>query len=217
MATTKNKIAEQIERIYSRFIDKDNPSDVIDKRELLLLIEQSINSILKLQVSESFKVGLVEVPLCNLVEYTASVTSDSSNSRSYITLPAIPLNLPMNMGIWSIAASGSAVTPYIPIPSQDVLVFGTIASGTNLSYLEGQVGYYQQGKRVFFTKDITTVANGSITSVVVNLLVTDFSQLTGTDLLPISPEVETLVIQNVLETISNGRISQAELAAKQNQ
>lgn len=217
MATTKNKIAEQIERIYSRFIDKDNPSDVIDKRELLLLIEQSINSILKLQVSESFKVGLVEVPLCNLVEYTASVTSDSSNSRSYINLPAIPLNLPMNMGIWSIAASGSAATPYIPIPAQDVLVFGTIASGTNLSYLEGQVGYYQQGKRVFFTKDITTVANGSITSVVVNLLVTDFSQLTGTDLLPISPEVETLVIQNVLETISNGRISQAELAAKQNQ
>lgn len=217
MATTKNKIAEQIERIYSRFIDKNNPSDVLDRREVVLLVEQAINSLLKVQVSETFKIGLYEVPLCNLIEYTATVTSDSSNSRAYINLPAIPLNLPMNMGVWSIAASGSAIEPYIPIPSQDVLVFGTIASGTNLSYLEGQVGYYQQGKKVYFTKDITTVANGSITSVVVNLLVTDFSQLSGTDLLPISPEIESLVMQSVLQTISNGRISQAELAAKQEQ
>lgn len=217
MATTKNKIAEQIQRIYARFIDKDNPSDVIDKREVIVLIEQAINSLLQVQVSESFNVGLYEVPLCNLIQYTASVTADAPNSRAYIQLPAIPLNLPMNMGIWSIAASGSAVTPYIPIPSQDVLVFGTITSGTNLSYLEGQVGYYQQGTRVYFTKDITTVANGSVTSVVVNLFVTDFSQLTGTELLPISPEIESLVIASVLQTISNGKISQAEIAAKQNE
>lgn len=211
--TTKNILAEQIQRLYARFIDKDNVSDVIDLREVKLLLNQSINKVLKLQVSESFKAGQVDVPKCSLIEYTCAVTADSVNSRSYITLPAIPLTLPLDMGIWSIAASSAAMTPYIPLPAQDVIVF----QGTNVSALEQQVGYYIQGKKVYFTKDITLSANGSITSVIVNLLVSDFSQIGDTDLLPISPEVEATVIEDVLNTISSGRVGQIELQTKQSQ
>ncbi len=213
--TTKLRMAEQIQRLYARFLDKDNPSDVIDIREVILLLRQSINKVLKLQVSESFKAGEYDVPKCNLLEYTCAVTSQSSNNRAYITLPATPISLPMDMGIWSISAANSALNPYLPIPSQDVLVFGTIANGTNLSYLEGQVGYYLQGTRVYFTKDITTVANGSITSVTVNLLVMDFSKITDNEMLPISPDVESAIIDDVLQSIGAGRVSQAELASKQ--
>jgi hypothetical protein len=217
MATTKYKISEQVQRIYARFLDKDNPSDVIDLREVRILVEQSLNKVLKIQVAESFKAGSIDVPKCNLIQYTRTVTSDPTNNRAYITLPAIPLTLPMDLGIWSISATNAAATPYIPIPSQDVLVFGTIANGTNVSYLEGQVGYYLQGTKVYFTKDITLSANGSISSVLVNLLVADFSQLTDTDLLPISPDVETAVINEVLSVISNGRVAQAEIATQQQQ
>lgn len=209
--TTKNILAEQIQRLYARFLDKDNPSDVIDLREVKLLINQSINKVLKLQVADSFKAGMVDVPKCNLIEYTCAVTAETGNNRSYITLPAIPLTLPMDMGIWSIAAATGAMTPYIPIPAQDVLVF----QGANLSYLEGKIGYYLQGKKVYFTKNITLTANGSVTSVVVNLLVSDFGVITDTELLPISPEVESAIIDDVLQIISNGRASQAELASKQ--
>lgn len=209
--TTKNILSEQIQRIYARFIDKENLSDVVDTREINLIMNQSINKVLKLQVADSFKAGLVDVPKCNLLEYTCAVTADAGNNRSYITLPAIPLTLPMDMGIWSIAATTGAMTPYIPIPAQDVLVF----QGANLSYLEGKIGYYLQGKRVYFTKNITLTANGTVTSVVVNLLVMDFSQIGDNDVLPISPEVESAIIDDVLQTISNGRVSQAELASKQ--
>ena len=209
--TTKNILSEQIQRIYARFIDKENLSDVIDTREINLIMNQSINKVLKLQVADSFKAGLVDVPKCNLLEYTCAVTADAGNNRSYITLPAIPLTLPMDMGIWSIAPATGAMTPYIPIPAQDVLVF----QGANLSYLEGKIGYYLQGKRVYFTKNITLTANGTVTSVVVNLLVMDFSQIGDNDVLPISPEVESAIIDDVLQTISNGRVSQAELASKQ--
>lgn len=214
---TKYKLAEQIQRIYARFLDRDNPSDVIDIREVKLVLEQSINKVLKLQVAESFKAGFVDIPRCNLIQYTCTVTSDSDNARAYIDLPAIPLTLPLDMGVWSIASATGALTPYIPIPAQDVLVFGTIATGNNVSYLEGQVGYYVQGKRVYFTKDITQVANGNITSVVTNLVVSDFDKFTDNELLPISPEVVTAVINDVLETISNGRVSQAEIAGQQQQ
>jgi hypothetical protein len=209
--TTKNILSEQIQRLYARFIDKENLSDVIDTREINLLMNQSINKVLKLQIADSFKAGMVDVPKCNLLEYTCAVTADAGNNRAYITLPAIPLTLPMDMGIWSIAAATGAMTPYIPIPAQDVLVF----QGANLSYLEGKTGYYVQGKRVYFTKNITLVANGTVTSVVVNLLVSDFSQIGDNDVLPISPEVESTIIEDVLQTISNGRVSQAELAGKQ--
>ena len=208
---TKAILSEQVQRIYARFLDKDNPSDVIDIREVMLLVSQAINKILKLEVAESFKAGLVDIPKCSLIQYTASVTADATNNRSFITLPVIPLTLPLDMGIWSISASNAAMTPYIPIPSQDVLVF----QGANLSYLEGQIGYYVQGKKVFFTKDITLAGNGSISSVIINILASDFSQFADNDMLPISPEVESAVITEVLNIISGGRVSQAELASQQ--
>ncbi len=208
---TKSTLSEQCQRIYARFLDKDNSSDVIDIREVMLLVSQAINKILKLEVAESFKAGLVDIPKCSLIQYTASVTADAPNNRSFITLPVIPLTLPLDMGIWNIAASNAAMTPYIPIPSQDVLVF----QGANLSYLEGQVGYYVQGKKVFFTKDITLAGNGSISSVIINILASDFSQFADNDMLPISPEVESSVITEVLNIISGGRVSQAELASQQ--
>jgi hypothetical protein len=210
--TTKQILSEQIQRLYARFLDKDNPSDVIDIREIKLLVNQSINKVLKLQVAESFKAGMIDVPKCNLMQYSnAAVVQDSANSRAYVTLPAIPLTLPMDMGIWSVTPNSGAMTPYIPIPAQDMLVF----QGTNLSYLEGKIGYYVQGKRIYFTKDITLVANGSVSGVTVNLLVSDFSQLTDNEMLPISPEVESTIIDDVLQTISNGRVSQAEIASQQ--
>lgn len=213
--TTKYRIAEQVQRLYARFLDKDNPSDVIDIREVILFVRQSLNKVLKLQVAESFKVGEYDVPKHNLIQYTCSTVSESGNERAYIALPAIPITLPMDMGIWSISATNAPLNPYLPIPSQDVLVFGTVASGTNVSALEGQVGYYLQGKKIYFTKDITLSANGSVSSVLVNLLVADFDTITDTEMLPISPEVESAVIDDVLQTISSGRVSQAELAVKQ--
>jgi hypothetical protein len=213
MATTKNILSEQIQRIYSRFIDKDNIKSVIDEREIKLLVNQSINKVLKLQVSESFKAGMIDVPKCNIVEYSCAVTSQPANTRAFITLPVIPINLPMDMGIWTISASNAAMTPYIPIPSQDVIVF----QGTNLSALEQQVGYYMQGKKVYFTKDITTVANGSISSVLVNLLVSDFSTQGDNDLLLISPEVENSIIEDVLGILGLGKVAQAELQTQQSQ
>jgi len=213
MATTKSLLSEQIQRLYARFLDTENPGDVIDLREIILLVNQSINKVLKLQVAESFKAGMMDIPKCNLIEYTAAVTADSGNNRAFITLPVIPLTLPMDMGIWSIAAATGAMTPYLPVPSQDVLVF----QGANLSYLEGKIGYYLQGKKVYFTKNITLAANGTVTSVIVNLLTMDLSQFGDNDMLPISPEVESTIIDDVLQTISNGRVSQAELASKQQQ
>jgi hypothetical protein len=209
--TTKNRIAEQVSRIYARFVDKENVSDILDLREVRLLVEQSMNKVLKIQTSEYFKAGSYEIPRSALITKACAVVSESPGlNRAYITLPAIPLNLPLDMGIWAITAPSQPLAPYIPLPAQDVIVF----QGTNVSYLENQIGYYLQGKRVYFTKDITLTANGTVTSVNVQLLVMDFREFADDEMLPISPEVEMDVINDVMVTLSNGKVAQAELQSE---
>jgi len=209
--TTKNRIAEQISRIYSRFIDKENISDILDLREVRFLVEQSLNKVLKIQTAENFKAGSYEIPRASLLTKSCPVTSESPGlNRAYITLPAIPLNLPLDMGIWAITAPSQPFAPYIPLPAQDVIVF----QGTNVSYLENQIGYYLQGKKVYFTKDITLTTNVTVTSVDVQLLVMDFRELADDEMLPISPEVEMDVINDVMLTLSNGKVAQAEVQSE---
>lgn len=208
--TTKAKISEEVQRIYSRYLDKGNESDVVDIREIYLFVEQALNSALKIQAAESIKVGIYDIPKCNIINYTSTVVSDSANNRAYFELPAIPINLPNDMGLWSVSANGKALSPYIPIPAQDVLVF----QGTKLSQLEQHIGYYISGTKVYFTKDITLPVNGSVTSVNVQIYVSDWSKFSDNEMLPISPEIESLVIASVLEMMSNGRVSQIELNSK---
>ena len=72
MATTKNKIVEQIQRNYARYIDKENiqgTNESLDSRELHILVEQAINKILKVQTFERFQEGYVDIPRCNLIKY----------------------------------------------------------------------------------------------------------------------------------------------------
>ena len=57
MSTTKKKIAEQIQRNYSRYLDKENivgTKESLDSRELHLMIEQSIK-FLKYKHLKGFK------------------------------------------------------------------------------------------------------------------------------------------------------------------
>lgn len=229
MSTTKKKLAEQIQRNYARYLDKENivgTKESFDSRELHLMIEQSINKILKVQTFERFQEGYVDVPRCNIIKYanqTVSTDSDggASNSRASVTLPAIPLSLPMDMGVWAITKYNDMTTTYIPMPSQDLGVMdvsfsslNTQSAGINTSYLEQQVGYYIEGKLAFFTKDITQSAYGSVTAVDIYLLVSDMSKFTDIELLPINPEVEGQIIDDVFLRMNTGKISQLELNTK---
>jgi hypothetical protein len=218
MATSKKKLAEEIQRIYARYADKENIDRSLDSREVKLMIEQAMNKVLKAQTFERFRDGYVDIPRCNLIKYSGiTISADASNNRSYAELPALPISLPMDMGVWQINATGSPHVAYIPISAQDWAVMGvgytngTQSDGLNASYLEQQTGYYVEGKRIYFTKDIS-----SQSTVDIQLLVSDLSQLTDNDVLPLSPEYEADVIQAVLQMIGLGQISQPEKVANEN-
>jgi len=197
MATTRKKIREQIQLKYNQYVDKNGFNDSIDVRIIDLDVEQSINKFLKPQVLESFKNGQIEVPTCNIIEYSLAISNNT------VTLPVYPIQLPMNMGVWRVVlASGEDA---IPINTTMAAIYG----GTNASFLEGQTGYTISGLNIRFNKTTT----GTVTA---HLLVSDFSFTEVDDVLPISPELEANIIEDVLGRISQGRISQPELNVPQN-
>lgn len=196
--TTRKKINEQVQLLYTQFLDKNGFNDEIDVRLIDIHVEQSINRLLKVQVQSNIKAGNVEIPTCNIIEYTLTPTSNA------VTLPVYPINLPMDMGVWKVSLASDGVA-MIPINSSMANIYG----GTNASYLEGQTGYTVKGNKVRFTTNVST-------SVLVELLVSDFTTTGETDPLPVSPDIEADVITDVLDRISQGRFSQTELNVKQN-
>lgn len=196
--TTRKKISEQVQLLYNQFVDKNGFNDEIDTRLLDIMIEQSINRFLKVQVMSNIKAGNIEIPTCNIIEYTLTPASNT------VTLPVFPMTLAMDMGVWKVSLVSNGVA-MIPINSTMSNVYGP----TNASFLEGQTGYTVKGNKIKFTTSVTT-------SVAVELLVSDFSATGETDPLPVSPDVEADVITDVLDRISQGRFSQTELNVKQN-
>jgi hypothetical protein len=191
--TTRNILSEQINRIYSRFLDKDNKK--LDSREVNLCIAQVVNSLFKVEsVSRGSIVG------------AAIATYELPREKDYtffVTLTVAPISLPKEQGIHRVYPKGCPWKAYVPILSEDF----DIAQGTPASFLEGQVGYYQDGMKLRFTRQVPE-------DIVVKSLVNDPSQEDGNLPLPIPADMETQVIQGVFQLLGFGQISQAELNSK---
>jgi hypothetical protein len=195
MATNRRKIREQVQLLYGQFLDKNGFNDNIDIRLIDLHVEQSINKLLKVQVMQNLKNGSVEIPACSLITYNLTVTSNR------VVLPAIPIDLPLGMGVWNVILPSGKYA--VPIPKGFISLLGdTIASG-----LEGQTGYVATRNEIAFKSAVT----GQVS---VEVLVSDFATTGESEILPLSPDLELEVITMVLGIISEGKFSQLELNAK---
>lgn len=126
-----------------------------------------------------------------------TVAVDAAAEDAYIELPAYPLNLPRGQGIWRIYGSDIS-TPYIPAPSQ-VLGIAGATSHNMLSTVLGNKTAYEWSDRltVRFNKTIAQMPG----TVNIELLIVDPRQLSETDMLPITPEIEAQVMGAVLEAL----------------
>lgn len=200
MPTSYAILSEEIQRIYSRGISREDISPRLDKREVKIYIVQAINSLIKAEIA-----NIGEIPDTVLGTYSAVVTNPSG-CLYQTELPVIPINLPKNMGIWRVYPDGCPWRPFVPIKSGDF----DIAQGTPAEALEGLIGYYQDGKKLSFTKNPGT-------PVILKLVVNNPTTLSDTELLPIPAEMETLVINEVLKRLASGQVSQYELNGKSEQ
>lgn len=183
--TTRNKIAEQVERLYMRSFQHEQIKKNIDRREVALLIDQATNALLSLQVRQAERLGSVDIPSCMIATYpNVAVTGNA------FTLPAYPITLKMDIGVWAVRNSGTGIA-YIPMKTE----FWDLLRAEDEGLLEGQIGFFMRGRTGRFTDDVAGPVD-------IELLITDPSLLGEFDPYPIPADMEIRVVEAVVGMLS---------------
>jgi hypothetical protein len=207
--TTLGKISEQIWRIYSG----GNPTDdqEITRKEIELLVLQTVNKLLKIETLQvNNALGDPFPPHTAIAKFdNISVTAINDEFCS-LTLPAQPISLPRNMGIWNITkrvetSSGSGVYvddfeyPFVPVSSGQIGMMAHIGNTDIKNVLLSNVVPYEvrSANEVVFYTSRDEVG----TSVNVQLLVADPAKVTSTDTLPLGSDQEMQVITEVMQIL----------------
>lgn len=166
--------------------------------ELRIACGQVINSLLKTTYLEVNGAMGEKIPNGSVLGLYEGITVSSYNGKSKATLPIKPLMLPRNMGVFAIYPKYSANGNYeldkefIPLQmGQGAL----LKSQPLINDLMGQVGYEVFGNEVVFTKDLTSIY--PYVRVAMRLAIMDISQYGDYDVLPVPPELEFEIIQQV--------------------
>ena len=167
----------------------------IHSKEVEDAIRQSINGILQTQYfKETLPSGETVPDGCVLATYL-SVPVVSWNGISKSILPAIPIKLPRNIGVFHIGTTANVFCRFIPMRRGEM---AQVKTQKLISDLLGQHGYELAGKEVWYDKDITALPV-PITNVMMQLVVMDLSLYTDYELLPIDAEMEQQVVADVLK------------------
>ena len=186
------KLSEQISRIYARYIDKENPNTIVDKREIKLLVVDAIHTILGAKLAAQSAKGFVDIPEALIATYE-NIDVDNASSVYTCTLPAQPIAAAGDMGIYEVFSD--ELNPFIPIPKQIMKVM----QGTDLAVLESKVGYFRSANnKIRFSADPT------VSTVTMRLIINDISKYSDTDILPLPADYNLQVIELVLKTLGLG-------------
>jgi len=198
MATTKHKLAEEIQRHLNG--GNVGAGTKFHLLELMGSVEQVANQILKMEYMNT------NIPMGDLIPSGAAIaTYDNIPVVQYkqtckATLPCFPLKLPRNIGVYQIIDSNGC--EFIPMELGQAAL---IKSNPILSNLSGYTGYECAGMDVLFTKDLTNPNEEVL--VTIRLVVMDFSQYDEWDILPLSPEYEFQIKTAVIQLYSGEIVS----------
>ena len=184
MVASLNSLSEQIARLYSRQVGRETVK-VKEVAEIKPLVVQAINKVLSLTQKD----GMGDIPNCMIATYNP-VTVQNSGSDYWVDLPAQPIKLPMNQGVWQVKPSLTGAT-FIPIPDPYWELLRSLDEGA----IEGQIGFFQVGSKVYFT------ANPIVSEVALFLLVVDPASAEGDDVLPLSADLVEDVKLMVLDML----------------
>lgn len=171
--------------------------------EIKIAIGQVANSLLK---TDYFQVngGMGEaIPNGSMIALYEDIAVVSSNAKSKAALPIKPVKLPRNMGVWAIYPKYTTDGDYeldkefIPLQmGQGAL----LKSQPLISDLLGQVGYEVFGNDVILTKDIKSMFPE--VTLAMQLVIMDISQYDDYTNLPLTPEIEWQIKQEVVKLYS---------------
>lgn len=203
-------------------IEGGNPgaASSISLNEMKIACGNVINSLLKIEhFSINEKLG-EKIPNGSVLGLYEGIVVTRRSDRSIATLPIKPLKLPRNMGVFAIYPKYTLDGFYeydkefIPLQMGQG---GLIKSQPLINDLLGQVGYENFGMELIFTKDIKSLYPNVVLAM--RLAIMDISQYGDFDPLPILPEQEITVIQEVYKLYSSQRTKDSivDSTVKENQ
>lgn len=168
--------------------------------EAKIAIGQVCNQLLKVEhFTVNMKLGEM-IPNGSVLGWYEGVTVSSSNGKSKCSLPIKPIKLPRNMGVFGIypkfTTDGNYELDKEFIPLQ-MGQGGLLQSQLMINDLLEQVGYEVRGGEVWFTKDLLALFPDI--QLGMQLAIMDISQYGDYDLLPILPEQEWQIKQEVIK------------------
>jgi hypothetical protein len=163
----------------------------VQKQDLFLAIEQWINSKFKLKhYSETLASGETIPENAALATYEG-ITVNTSNDKSIVTLPVMPISLPRNMGVYDVR---SGEYSFIPLQRGQISLLG---ADFMLNTLLGQVCYEIVGKQIKFSQNIKLLG---IDTVDMDLMVFDMSLYSETDPLPLPKDMEAQLVDDLYKS-----------------
>lgn len=161
--------------------------------DIYIAIGQIINSMFQMEhFSVTLPSGETIPDALSLATYEGVAVESLPNGRSRATMPVMPRSLPRNIGCFDIQDPNGFIS-FIPLlPTQRML----LKSQPLINDLLGQVGFENKGKVVEFTKDLRLL---DIDTVNMQLVVTDISTFGETDELPLPPNQEKAIIDELMK------------------
>lgn len=183
----------------------------ISINEIKISVGQVINQLLKIDyLKVNLKMGEMIPNGSVLGLYEGIAVTSYGTGRSKATLPIKPLKLPRNMGVYAIYPnyneSPSSVyeldKEFIPLQMGQSSL---LKSQPLISDLIGQVGYETFGMELIFNKDLKLLFPNI--TLAMRLAIMDISQYDDWDILPILPDQEWQVKQEVIKIYSQVGVS----------
>lgn len=192
MATTLFRLAEEINRMLNG--GKIPVASNTSIPELKIAICQVANSLLKVDYLQINARWGEMIPNGSVLGLYENIPVTAYKNRSQAQLPVKPVKLPRNMGVWSVFLTDQPDKEFIPL---EMGQWSLLQSQPLINNLLDQTGYEVYGNQIVFTKDLRRP--GETVTVNIRLVILDFSQYGDWDPLPILPEMEWQIKQEVLK------------------
>lgn len=190
------RLAEEVQRLLSGGIIQ--AASTTSLNELKISIAQVANQLLRAEhfaINEKMQEKIPNGAVIGL--YEGITYSAYGNGKSKATLPIKPLKLPRNMGIFSIFLASQPDKEFIPLQMGQA---NLIKSQPLVNDMLGQICYENFGMDLVFTKNLSLLFPNDTLSM--RLAIFDISQYGDYDPLPLTPELEWQIKQEVYKLYS---------------
>ena len=169
-----------------------------EPRMVMAHIAQAINKKLKTEYFSVTLPGDETIPESLVLASYDNVPIASYKAKSRAKLPAMPISLRRNMGIFHVSLTDDIDNPFIPL---QIGQNSFVKTQNLINGLLGQVGYEYADGYVLFTEDLTLRAV-PITQVFIRLVVMDFDHYSDYDILPLQADMAGDIIKETVAILS---------------